>query len=70
MAGNGNTQQFFNRCLDFLQTRIAELKYRSIFKVDKVIVLLEFERALKLGAVVSKLMFGYQVTVLDRKSVV
>lgn len=66
MTGDGNSQQFFNRCLDFLETGIAKLKYRPIFKVDKVVVLLEFEGTLKLRTVVPELMFGYQVTVLQQ----
>ncbi len=66
MRGNSNSQQFFNRILNFLQTGITKLKNAAILDVDKVVVLFEFKGTLILGAVVAKLVLGYQVAILEQ----
>ena len=52
---NLNTQLFFNRLLDFKQSRVAELHDGLRFQVDEMVVLTKLVRAFVLRAVVPKL---------------
>lgn len=63
MVCNLNAKQFFNRFQNFLQPWITKLKHPAITDIHEVVVLFELETAFELSTVVSKLMFGYQITV-------
>lgn len=63
MVGYGNPQFFFNILLNYLDALVVKLHHLAVVEADKVVVFLEFERPLKLCAVVAKLVFGYQVAI-------
>ena len=60
---NLNTQLFFDRPLDFKQTRVAEFHDGFRFHVDEMVVLAELVGTFILRAVVPKLVLDDQAAV-------
>ena len=63
MMCNLNAELFFNRPLDFKQTRVTKLHDGLRLQVDEMVVLAELVGALVLRAVVSKLVLDDQAAV-------
>ena len=63
---NLNTQLFFDRLLDFKQSRVAELHDGLRFQIDEMVVLAKLVGAFVLRAVVPKLVLNDQTAVQEQ----
>ena len=63
---NLNTQLFFDRPLDFKQTRVAKFHDGFRFHVDEMVVLAELVGSFVLRAVVPKLVLDDQAAVQEQ----